>query len=216
VLRVRDNGVGIPDTLLPYVFDLFTQSERTLDRSQGGLGIGLTLVRNLVELHGGRIEAKSAGPGKGAEFTVYLPCVLGSAADMVPEIDGKVAKPATGTRILVVDDNIDVAESMSVLLELEGHQVQTVYTAHDALEAARNFQPDVVLLDIGLPGMDGYEVAKRLRAFPETCKVLIIALTGYGREEDRARSKAAGFDQHLVKPVEPEVLNKLIATLDHA
>ncbi len=216
VLRVRDNGAGIPDTLLPYVFDLFTQAERTLDRSQGGLGIGLTLVRNLVELHGGRIEAKSAGPGKGAEFTVYLPGVLEAAADMSPEVDGEAAsKPATGARILVVDDNVDVAESMAVLLELEGHRVQTVYTAHAALETARTFRPEVVLLDIGLPGMDGYEVAKRLRTFPETRKVLLIALTGYGREEDRARSKAAGFDQHLVKPVEPETLNELIATLDH-
>lgn len=217
VLRVRDNGAGIPDTLLPYVFDLFTQAERTLDRSQGGLGIGLTLVRNLVELHGGRIEAKSAGPGQGAEFTVYLPCVLESVADANPETDGEVAlKAETGARILVVDDNVDVAESMAVLLELEGHQVRTVYTAHAALETARAFQPDVVLLDIGLPGMDGYEVAKRLRASPATRQALLIALTGYGREEDRARSKAAGFDQHLVKPVEPEALNALIASLDHA
>ncbi|MFO1431875.1 MAG: ATP-binding protein [Candidatus Competibacteraceae bacterium] len=217
VLRVRDNGAGIPDTLLPYVFDLFTQAERTLDRSQGGLGIGLTLVRHLVELHGGRIEAKSAGSGQGAEFTVYLPGVLESASDATAETDAETAlKAETGARILVVDDNVDVAESMAVLLELEGHQVRTVYTAHAALEAARTFRPDVVLLDIGLPGMDGYEVARRLRASPATRHVLLIALTGYGREEDRARSKAAGFDRHLVKPVEPEALNALIAALDHA
>jgi PAS domain S-box-containing protein len=219
VLRVRDNGVGIPDTLLPYIFDLFTQAERTLDRSQGGLGIGLTLVRHLVELHGGRIEAKSAGPGQGAEFTVYLPCVLASESDFdaTVETDDETAlQTETGARILVVDDNVDVAESMAVLLELEGHQVRTVYTAHAALETARTFRPDVVLLDIGLPGMDGYEVARRLRACPATRHVLLIALTGYGREEDRARSKAAGFDQHLVKPVEPEAMNAMIAALDHA
>lgn len=208
-IRVRDNGMGIPATLLPHVFDLFTQAERTLDRTQGGLGIGLTVVKNLVEQHGGTIEAKSEGPGRGSEFIIRLPIRT------APEPDGKgyKAEPARRPgleepRILVVDDNIDAAESVAILLELEGHQVRTVHTGAAALALAPDFQPRVILLDLGLPGMDGYEVARRLRANPATQAIKLIALTGYGQAEDRQQSHAAGFDGHLVKPVDPKILLK--------
>ncbi|MFO1434017.1 MAG: PAS domain-containing protein [Candidatus Competibacteraceae bacterium] len=213
-IRVRDNGMGIPATLLPHIFDLFTQAERTPDRTQGGLGIGLTVVKNLVELHGGTIEAKSEGPGRGSEFIIRLP------VRAAPESGGKAykAEPARRSgsaepRILVVDDNIDAAESVAMLLELEGYEVRTVHTGAAALALAPDFQPRVILLDLGLPGMDGYEVARRLRANPATQAVKLIALTGYGQAEDRQRSQAAGFDGHLVKPVDPKVLLRVITMI---
>ncbi len=210
VLCVRDNGVGIPPEVLPHVFDLFVQADRSMARSQGGLGIGLTVVKRLVELHGGRVEARSEGPGRGSEFIVRLPAAEGPkpAPKPRPAPDGQ---PAARRRALVVDDNADAAESLAVLLRSAGHEVRTAYDGPSALAAARDLRPEVVLLDLGLPGMDGCEVARRLRQLEGLQGALLVALTGYGSEEDRRRSKEAGFDRHLVKPVDPAELRELFA-----
>lgn len=214
VVRVFDNGMGLPADLLPHVFDLFTQADRSLDRSQGGLGIGLTLVRQLVELHGGRVEARSEGFGRGSELTVRLPALASTAAPGADAAAGESALPATrGLKILIVEDNVDAAEMMSFMLQLGGHEVQAVYNGPEALEAARAFEPQAVLCDIGLPGMNGYEVAARLREQPAFRQTTLIALTGYGQEEARLRAKEAGFDDYLVKPVEPDALTALLDSL---
>jgi two-component system CheB/CheR fusion protein len=215
VLRVRDTGVGIPANVLPHVFDLFTQADRSLDRSQGGLGIGLTLVRNLVELHGGRVEALSAGIAQGSEFVVYLPA-LTNASDAISVSPDTIVPLAVGTatfRILVVDDNPDSAETLALLLQFGGHDVRTAHEGESALETAYAFRPQVIVLDIGLPKMDGYEVARRLRQDPEMKKLFLVALTGYGQDEDRQRSKDAGFDHHLVKPVDPAELQSVLTAI---
>ncbi len=201
-IKVRDTGVGMPANLLTQAFGLFKQAERPLDRSQGGLGIGLALVRKLVELHGGTVEAFSAGSGQGSEFVICLPARAKAQPDAGQQNEPQLtAAPANSHRILVVDDNADVAESLAMLLQLNGHEVRIASDGPAALEAARAFKPRYVLLDIGLPGMSGYEVAGRLRQLPETQRAVLIALTGYSQEEDRQRSKEAGFDHHLVKPV---------------
>jgi len=212
-VRVRDTGLGIASGLLPHVFDLFTQADRTLDRAEGGLGIGLTLVKRLVEMHGGRVEARSEGLGRGAEFIVWLPVVDAQhepAAESAPPPAVTGAESAQSLRILIVDDNVDAADSIAMLLGMEGHQTRTVNTARAALLAVPDFAPDVVLLDIGLPEMDGYEVARRLRAQNGQDEMRLVAVTGYGQPADRRRSQAAGFDEHLVKPVEPALLNELL------
>jgi two-component system CheB/CheR fusion protein len=212
VLRVRDTGVGIPAEMLPKVFDPFTQADRSLDRSQGGLGIGLTLVRSLVELHGGRVEAASEGLGRGSEFIVRLPALAGEPRPAAaPGREEGPPDAAAGRRVLVVDDNADAAECLAWVLRARGHEVCTAHDGVAALEAARGSRPEVVLLDIGLPRMDGYEVARRLRREPGLEKVLLVALTGYGHEDDRRRSRAAGFDHHLVKPADPAELTRLLA-----
>ncbi len=211
VIRVRDTGCGIAPEVLPHVFDLFTQAERTLDRSQGGLGIGLTLVKALAELHGGSASAASAGLGHGSEFTVRLPlAAAASAAARGPGERDRRAAPIP-RRVLVVDDNVDAALSLSRLLQAAGHEVEAVHDGQAALVNAPRWRPDVILLDIGLPGIDGYEVARRLRAQPETKETTLVALTGYGQDEDRRRSQEAGFDHHLVKPVERGSLQWLFA-----
>ena len=214
-VRVRDTGIGIAPDLLPRVFDLFTQAERSLDRSQGGLGIGLTLVRRLVELHGGVVAASSAGIGRGSEFVVRLP--LGSA-DLDPGTQNGVdseslaeQSDSTPKRVLVVDDNEDGARILGRLLKGCGYHAELTHDGPTALEAARVRPPDVVLLDIGLPGMDGFEVARRLREREGPDRALLVAITGYGREEDLRRSREAGFDHHLVKPVDPQSLTDLLA-----
>jgi signal transduction histidine kinase/DNA-binding response OmpR family regulator len=213
VIRVRDTGIGIPGEMLASVFDLFTQVDRSLDRSQGGLGIGLTLVRQLVEMHGGSVAARSEGLGRGAEFEVRLPAL---PAEVVPEPAGAV--PAglpgrgPGRRVLVVDDNRDAAESLALLLDVAGHQSRVAHDGPSALAAADEYSPEVVLLDIGLPGMDGYEVCRRMRARPATRRALLVALTGYGQEEDQRRAREAGFDHHLIKPADLEVLAGLLAS----
>jgi signal transduction histidine kinase/ActR/RegA family two-component response regulator len=212
VLRVRDTGVGIAADMLPRVFDLFTQVRPTLDRAQGGLGIGLTLVRSLVEAHGGSVRAFSAGANGGSEFVVRLPLLPDfREREATGDQPRRGASPAR-CHILVVDDSVDAALSLAGLLEAMGHDVRTTHDGSGALEAARTYAPDVVVLDIGLPQMDGYEVARRLRSQPAMEHVLLLALTGYGREEDRRRCREAGFDHHLVKPVDPATLQELLAT----
>ncbi|MBX9583697.1 MAG: response regulator [Gemmataceae bacterium] len=210
VIRVRDTGAGIAADMLPRVFDLFTQVDRTLDRSQGGLGVGLTLVRRLAELHGGWVRASSGGPGAGSEFEVRLPALAAGAAK--PGANGRPRRAARPNyRVLVVDDNADAADSLALLLELAGDTVRTAGSGPRALEVAGSFRPEVVLLDIGLPGMDGYEVARRLRGQPDGGRVLLVALTGYGRDDDRRRAAEAGFDHHLTKPADPAAVNHLLA-----
>jgi PAS domain S-box-containing protein len=213
VLRVRDTGIGIRPEMLTRIFDLFTQADRVANHVQEGLGIGLTLVRRLVAMHGGTIEAHSAGPGQGSEFVVRLP-------RPVPAAPVNEASPAGGEdtrhprRVLLVEDNLDGAETLAILLRLWGHDVRLAHDGSSALAAAREFRPEVVLLDIGLPhGMNGFEVAQRLRQEPESAHVLLVALTGYGQAEDRQRSRAAGFDLHLVKPVDVNALQELLTPM---
>jgi PAS domain S-box-containing protein len=211
VARVRDDGMGIALELLPHVFDLFAQGAQGLDRAAGGLGIGLTVTRRLVELHGGRVDARSAGTGTGAEFEVRLPL-----AERAPQPD-RAAAPRLGrdapVRVLLVEDNRDAAESLTMLLELHGHRVRAVGDAGAALEAANAEPPDVALVDIGLPGIDGYELARRLRARDDRPVPLLVALTGYGLERDKELAAAAGFDAHLVKPVDLDELRRLLGTV---
>jgi signal transduction histidine kinase/DNA-binding response OmpR family regulator len=204
LIEVRDDGEGIDAQLLPRVFDLFVQGQRSLDRSQGGLGLGLTLVKRLVELHQGRVEAESAGAGRGSAFRIFLPCLTAVASRPEKISPIHATKPqVTGRRVLVVDDNVDAAETVAAYLRLEGHEAKVVTESAEVLGAARVFEPQVVVLDIGLPGLDGYQIARQLRAQPQTRDSLLIAVTGYGREEDRARAAAAGFDCHFVKPADP-------------
>ncbi len=210
-IEVRDNGAGIPASLLPEVFDLFRQGEHGPDRSLGGLGIGLTLVRKLVELHGGRVEARSAGLGQGASFTVRLPAAIDAAESPSPAEDGPFAEPA-GLRVLVVDDDKAVAESTAMLLRLEGHEIRCANSGEAALRLCREFQPQAVLLDIGLPGQDGYEIAREIRSLPGGAELKLIAVSGYGHESAVARGREAGFDRYLVKPVDPEKLSALLTT----
>jgi signal transduction histidine kinase len=208
---VRDNGAGIERELLEKVFDLFVQGERALDRGQGGLGIGLTLVKRLVELHQGRVAAASDGPGRGSSFTVTLPCI--SAVETPQRAAPVPARPAHevyGRRVLVVDDNVDAAESTAAFLRLEGHEVKAVHDGLQALASLKVFDPHVVVLDIGLPGLDGYAVARQLRERGDTSHVLLIALTGYGQKEDRARAAESGFDYHFVKPADPREIQVAI------
>ena len=215
-IQVRDNGIGIPADLLPQIFDLFQQGKRGLDRSQGGLGIGLTLVKRLVELHGGLLEARSAGAGQGSTFTICLPLLLEGSAT-AGHGAANLYPPTSSCRVLVVDDDPAVADSMSVLLQIEGHQVEVAANGETALRLARSFRPQLVLLDIGLQGMDGYEVARQLLAQLDTgVKPCLVAVTGYGHEEARLLSQQAGFDRHLVKPVNPEVLQELLEEISHS
>jgi len=218
VLRVRDTGVGISPALLPHVFDLFTQADRSLDRAQGGLGIGLALVRRLTELHGGTVEAFST-MGEGSEFVVRLPLVSNEAQDTSNESDA-ASNLASGNsplaaplKVLVVDDNVDTVLGFSMLLKASGHDVRTAHDGLSAVETAIDYRPDVVLLDIGLPGLNGYEVAKRLRQHPNLKNTVLIALTGYGQDTDRQTSQQAGFDHHLVKPARFDQLKQILATV---
>lgn len=212
-VRIRDTGIGIAPELLPRIWDLFVQAERALDRAPGGLGIGLTVARRIVELHGGHIEAFSEGLGKGAEFVVTLP-----ALPVTGDEEGRCEVPAEPVPqrtadVLLLEDQPDVAEGLAMLLEFLGHRVRIVHDGMAALDAARADPPDVMLVDIGLPGMDGYEVARRVRHDPDLRHLVLVALTGYGREEDKQKTKAAGFDHHLVKPVDPDVLQDLVSRL---
>ena len=210
VIRVRDEGAGIAPEMIGEVFELFAQAERTMDRAEGGLGIGLSLVKNLVEMHGGRVGVKSAGRGRGSEFTVHLP-VLATHDEVEGDEEERPTRPqlGAGMRVLVVDDNRDAADSLTMLLELRGFKAFVCHDGHAALALALELQPDVVVLDLGLPGVDGFEVCRRLREAGLT-KTCIVAVTGFGQDEDRRRSHAAGFDAHMVKPVDPDDLVKRI------
>ncbi len=213
VLRVRDTGIGIAPELLPKVFDLFVQADHATTKAQGGLGIGLTLVKSLVEMHRGTVEAHSAGPGRGSEFVVRLP--LAAVAPEAPAADGEArgGPAAQRRRVLVVDDNADAAESLALLLGLAGHEARVAHNGPDALRLAESDPPELVFLDLGMPGMDGFQVARRLRQLPGRDGLLLVALTGWGTQEDRRRTAEAGFDRHLVKPVEPQALEELLAGL---
>jgi CheY-like chemotaxis protein len=212
VVRVRDTGIGIPADLLPRVFDLFTQANRSLDRSQGGLGVGLTLVRRLVEMHGGTVEARSAGPGQGSEFLVRLPVApVAPVAPGEPEAEAG-RNGSESLRVVVIDDNVDGAESLASLLELIGHRARTAHDGPTGIEVVREFDPDVVFLDIGLPRMDGYEVARQLRRDPRH-RAVLAAISGYGRETDRQKGQEAGFEHHFVKPVDFQALRAFFDSL---
>ncbi len=213
VLSVRDTGVGIDLEQFPDIFDLFTQADRSLDRSQGGLGIGLSLVQRLVDMHGGTVEVRSEGLGLGSEFTIRLPLPRSPAPEPPPTPAGSTGRPAQTRRVLVVDDNVDSAEILARLLRKSGHDVRTAYTGPTALEVAVAHSPDVALLDIGLPGLNGYEVARRLRQYPQLDGVRLVAMTGYGQESDLRLAMEAGFDEHLVKPVDFLKVKGLLATL---
>jgi PAS domain S-box-containing protein len=210
VIRVRDNGIGIEPEMLPRIFEPFVQAEQSIDRSQGGLGVGLTLARKLVEMHGGTLTATSPGPGQGSEFTVRLP--LSDDPSHAAGLDQIAATvPVMGPRVLIVDDNVESAKGLATLLRMVGYDPQTAFDGRSALEAALLDQPEIVLLDIGLPGMDGYELASTLRRDRHLEDALLIAITGYGQDEDRRRSTEAGFDHHLVKPVDIDALLDLLA-----
>nr|WP_267876133.1 ATP-binding protein [Massilia sp. ST3] len=207
-ISVRDNGIGIPEEALATVFDMFSQLEPALDRSKGGLGIGLALVRGIVELHGGTVNAHSAGPGRGSEFEISLPLALGAACPASAQAE---AVQPTARRILIVDDNEDAAETLGMALELFGCETRIVHTAAAALDLAATFTPQAALLDIGLPDMNGYELARRLRALPGWQEVNLIAATGWGQEKDRRLAFEAGFDHHLTKPIDFERLGRMLA-----
>jgi PAS domain S-box-containing protein len=211
VIHVRDNGIGISEEMLPRVFDLFAQAGDHRTHVEGGLGIGLSLVKRLVEMHGGSVEAHSAGPGKGSEFVIRLPVLVDQTAEKEP-----VPEPAVGPprRILVVDDNRSSADSMAMVLRTFGHEVAVAYDGPDALAMAADFHPDAALLDVGLPGMDGNQVARTLRGQTGAGRLTLIAMTGWSQEEDRRRSLAAGFDAHLVKPVKMSAVCELLAKLE--
>jgi len=210
VVTVSDDGIGIPAEALPTLFEMFAQVEGTAERSAGGLGIGLSLVKGLVELHGGTVTAQSSGHGLGSVFTVTLPCVCAPAAD--PESPGASGSipPSPARRLLIVDDNRDAADSLAMLLEFEGHDVRTAYTGQQAIETAQSFKPEIVVLDLGLPDLSGYEVAQHMRSDPGLGQVRLIALTGWGQDEHRRRALEAGFDHHLTKPVDPDQLQALL------
>ena len=212
VLAVRDTGIGLPPDMLTAVFDLFIQVEQSIDRSQGGLGVGLTLVKRLVEMHGGGVSAASPGPGQGSEFTVRLPALDAAPAAAAVDANHNGTAGPKALRVLVVDDNADTADTLARLLELEGHQVRRAHDGPTALAAASAFRPDAVVLDLGLPGMDGFEVARRLRRDRHGGREpVLVAVSGYGRDEDRTRSRQAGFDHHLVKPTEIDHLRSVLA-----
>ncbi|HWW81122.1 MAG TPA: ATP-binding protein, partial [Steroidobacteraceae bacterium] len=223
VIRVRDNGIGIPADLMPIIFNLFTQLDRTSGPAQSGLGIGLALVQRLVEMHGGSVSARSDGLGHGSEFVIRLPLFIrerieaGQPIQQLSALEQSMTNVDLATRtqrrILVADDNNDALESLATLLQLSGHEVYTAANGAVALESAEQHRPEVALLDIGMPKLDGYEVARRIRAQPWGQRITLVALTGWGQDSDRKRSQEAGFDSHLVKPLDLDKLTELLAAL---
>ena len=213
VIVVEDSGVGVDPELLPHVFDLFIQADRSLERKQGGLGLGLTLVRRLVEMHGGRVEAASAGPGLGSAFTIRLPCLAAEVVEPAPAAEPAEAArpPGPARRILVVDDHQDSTDSLALFLRLRGHEVRTAPDGPTALDEIERYRPEVVFLDLGLPGMSGYDVARRVRMRTDLGPLQLVALTGYGTDGDRQKTRDAGFDVHLAKPVDPRAVDALLA-----
>jgi CheY-like chemotaxis protein len=214
VLRLQDNGIGIAADMLPRIFELFVQGNHAATRSQGGLGIGLTLVKNLVEMHQGSIEAHSDGLGTGSEFVVRLPLSVQQREEPAGTTEKpRQVPPVSGHRLLVIDDNQDAANSLAMLLRMQGYEVRVALSGAEALAITRSYTPQVVFLDIGMPGMDGYEVARKLRLQPGLHSVVLAAVTGWGQEEDRRRTTKAGFDYHLVKPPEPKAVQHVLAAL---
>jgi CheY-like chemotaxis protein len=211
-VSVRDAGVGIPREALKKIFDMFGQADLDGARSRGGLGIGLSLVRRIAEMHGGTVEARSEGTGRGSEFVVRIPAIEAQPAVPVPA-RADTAAPSPRRRVLVVDDNTDAAESLAALLAIGGHETRLAHDGLRAMEEAKTFHPDVVFLDIGMPELDGHETARRIREQPWGKDMVLVALTGWGQSEDRRRSKEAGFNHHLVKPADPAVVAKLISSL---
>ena len=227
MIRVRDNGIGIPAHLLPIIFNLFTQLDSTSGPPQSGLGIGLALVQRLVEMHGGSVSARSEGPGHGSEFVIRLPLFIrerveaGQPLQQLSALEQSMTNAEEGAtrtqrRILVADDNNDALESLATLLQLSGHEVYTAANGAVALESAEQHRPEVALLDIGMPKLDGYEVARRIRSQPWGQRITLVALTGWGQDSDRRRSQEAGFDSHLVKPLDLDKLTELLAALPKA
>jgi CheY-like chemotaxis protein len=212
VVRIRDSGIGIPPHMLKFVFDLFAQVDRAYDRTGGGLGVGLTVAKRLVEMHHGRIEAMSLGVNTGSEFVVRLPVIADAQAVQAPRAHDAGAR-SVRRKVLIADDNQDAAASLGMLLHVMGHETRLAHDGLEALEAAEVFRPDIVLLDIGMPQLNGYETARRLRARPWAASTVLIALTGWGQEADRRRARDAGFHHHVVKPLDPDVLAEM---LEHA
>jgi CheY-like chemotaxis protein/two-component sensor histidine kinase len=211
VISIKDSGVGIAPHLLGEVFEMFTQADRSLETSQGGLGIGLSIVRRLIEMHGGTVEARSAGPRQGSEFVVKLPVAVVQAQDFERISSLPTTAPITARRILIADDNQDAVESLAMMLTMMGNETRTAPDGLAALQFVESFAPEIVLLDIGMPKLNGYDAARRIRALPCGARLVLVALTGRSQDEDRRRSHEAGFDFHLVKPVEPAALEKLLA-----
>jgi CheY-like chemotaxis protein len=209
-IRVRDTGLGIPPELVPHIFEMFTQVEDANGRARGGLGLGLNIVRTLVELHGGAIEARSDGPGRGAEFVVRLPALLDSVANVEFPDNHRASAGAHSRRVLIVDDNRDAARTLALLLTKAGFECRSVFDGHSALAAADDFGPDAVVLDLGMPAMSGLELARRLRARHNCNCPLLIAVTGWDKDDDRQRSREAGIDHHLAKPASVEMLRQLL------
>ena len=216
VISIKDSGVGIPANLLGEVFEMFTQADRSLETSQGGLGIGLSIVRRLVEMHGGTVEARSAGTDQGSEFVVKLPVAIVQAQDFERINSLPAAASASSRRILIADDNEDAVESLAMMLNMMGNETRTAPDGLAALQVGESFAPEIVLLDIGMPKLNGYDAARRIRALPWGARLVLVALTGRSQDEDRRRSHEAGFDFHLVKPVEPAALEKLLAIVPPA
>lgn len=211
LISVKDTGIGIPSEMLNKVFDMFTQVDRSLEKTRAGLGIGLSLTKHLVELHGGSVSAVSAGPGKGSEFVVVLPAIVGRQIEQKPAASSAAKPPGVARKILVVDDNVDSADSLAILLRIHGNDTQVANDGFEAVKKGSEYKPDIVLLDIGMPGMNGYDTCKMIRSEPWGKDLLLIAMTGWGQEEDRRRSAEAGFDFHLVKPVDHPQLLELLA-----
>jgi CheY-like chemotaxis protein len=216
LVSVKDTGIGIATDQLPRLFQMFSQVDHSLEKSHGGLGIGLTLAKRLVEMHGGRIEARSEGLGKGAEFVIRLPVVLEASQPQVSAERNETPAPKSSLRILIVDDNRDSADSLGMLLQIMGNDIRMAHDGQEGVDVAEEFRPDVVLLDIGLPKLNGYEACRRIRKQPWGSSVVLIALTGWGQDDDRRRSHEAGFDHHMVKPVDPQALMGLLHELNGA
>jgi two-component system CheB/CheR fusion protein len=214
-VSVKDDGVGIPPTILPQIFEMFAQGRKSIDQSEGGLGIGLAIAKRLVEMHGGTIEAFSEGHGKGSQFTVHLP-TMASASHDGTNVEKNIEIDVSKRRILIADDNADVAGSFEVMLQMFGHDVRTAFDGLEALERAEEFRPDVIVLDVGMPNLDGYETARRIRQRPWGRDVVLIAVTGWGNEKDKNQSAEAGFDIHLVKPVDADTILKSLNKVDRS
>jgi CheY-like chemotaxis protein len=214
VIRVKDSGIGVPSEMLPRIFDIFTQSGQSLERSQGGLGVGLALVERLVKLHGGTVTAHSAGPGQGSQFTIRLPVAEAQKAMTAERREAPLRATASRCRVLVVDDNGDSVDSLAMLLRMMGHEVETASDGEAALHKAEEFRPDVAILDIGLPKLNGYDLAQEIRQRPWSKDVVLVALTGWGQAQHRLRSRESGFNHHLTKPVEFNVLQQILAAAD--